>query len=36
MRLKKIQTQNPPRLDLRVLEKLATPFRLELKIDMTP
>ena len=31
MRLKRIQKQNPYRLDLRVLEKLATPFRIELK-----
>ena len=31
MRLKRIQKQKPYRLDLRVLEKLATPFRIELK-----
>ena len=31
MRLKRIQKQKPHRLDLRVLEKLATPFRIELK-----
>ena len=31
MRLKKIQKQKPLRLDLTVLEKLATPFRIELK-----
>ena len=31
MRLQKIQKQKPHRLDLRVLEKLATPFRTELK-----
>ena len=31
MRLKTIQKQKPYRLDLRVLEKLATPFRIELK-----
>ena len=31
MRLKKIQNQTPYRLDLRVLEKLVTPFRIELK-----
>ena len=31
MRLKKILKQEPHRLDLRVLEKLATPFRIELK-----
>ena len=31
MRLKRIQKQNPYQLDLRVLEKLATPFRIELK-----
>ena len=31
MRLKRIQKQKPCRLDLRVLEKLATPFRIELK-----
>ena len=31
MRLKIIQKQKPYRLDLRVLEKLATPFRIELK-----
>ena len=31
MRLKTIQKQNPHILDLRVLEKLATPFRIELK-----
>ena len=31
MRLKRIQKQKPYRLDLRVLEKLATPFRTELK-----
>ena len=30
MRLKKIQKQKPHRLDLRVLEKLVTPFRIEL------
>ena len=29
--LKRIQKQKPYRLDLRVLEKLATPFRIELK-----
>ena len=31
MRLKRIQKQKPYRLDLRVLEILATPFRVELK-----
>ena len=31
MRLKRIQKQKPYRLDLRVLEKIATPFRIELK-----
>ena len=31
MRLKKIQKQNPLRLDLTVSEKLATSFRIELK-----
>ena len=31
MRLKRIKKQKPYRLDLRVLEKLATPFRIELK-----
>ena len=31
MRLKRIQRQKPCRLDLRVLEKLVTPFRIELK-----
>ena len=31
MRLKRIQKQKPCRLDLRVLEKLVTPFRIELK-----
>ena len=31
MRLKRIQKQKPYRLDLRVLEKLVTPFRIELK-----
>ena len=31
MRLKRIQIQKPYRLDLRVLEKLVTPFRIELK-----
>ena len=31
MRLKRIQKQEPYRLDLRVLEKLVTPFRIELK-----
>ena len=31
MRLNKIQKQKPHRSDLRVLEKLATPFRIELK-----
>ena len=31
MRLKTIQKQEPYRLDLRVLEKLATPLRIELK-----
>ena len=31
MRLNKIQKQKPLRLNLRVLEKLATPFRIELK-----
>ena len=31
MRLKRIQKQKPYQLDLRVLEKLATPFRIELK-----
>ena len=31
MRLKRIRKQKPYRLDLRVLEKLATPFRIELK-----
>ena len=31
MRLKKIQKQKPHRAGLRVLEKLATPFRTELK-----
>ena len=31
MRLKRIQKQKPCRLDLSVLEKLATPFRIELK-----
>ena len=35
MRLKKIQKQTPLKLDLRVLEKLATPFRIELKTDLT-
>ena len=30
-RLKKIQKQKPPKLDLRMLEKLATPFRIELE-----
>ena len=31
MRLKRIQRQKPCRLDLRVLEKSVTPFRIELK-----
>ena len=31
MRLKRIQKQKPYRLDLRVLEKLATSFRIELQ-----
>ena len=31
MRLKRIQKQKPCRLDLRALEKLVTPFRIELK-----
>ena len=31
MRLKRIQKQKPYRLDLRVLEKLDTPFRIELR-----
>ena len=31
MRLKRIQKQKPYRLNLRVLEKLVTPFRIELK-----
>ena len=31
MRLKKIQKQKPLKLNLRVIEKLATPFRIELK-----
>ena len=31
MRLKRIQKQKPCRLDFRVLEKLVTPFRIELK-----
>ena len=35
MRLKAIQKQKPHRLDLRVLEELATPFRTELKTDLT-
>ena len=35
MRLKRIQKQKPYRLHLRVLEKLVTPFRIELKTDLT-
>ena len=35
MRLKRIQKQKLYRLDLRILEKLATPFRIELKTDLT-
>ena len=35
MRLKRTQKQKPYRLDLRVLEKLATPFRIELKTHLT-
>ena len=35
MRLKRIQKLKPYRLDLRVLEKIATPFRIELKTDLT-
>ena len=31
MRLKTTQKQKPHRLDLRVLEKLASPFKIELK-----
>ena len=31
MRVNKIQKQKPLRLDLRVLKKLTTPFRIELK-----
>ena len=33
-RLKRIQKQKPYRLDLRVLEKLVTPFRIELKKEI--